>query len=126
MSYRQHRGQQDSLLPPSSYDVLGVSPTATDTEIKLAYKRLVLQWHPDRGLHDHSLAEQNLKTINEAYSKIKTRPARDQYNQILRLQQKADMLSRLRPTPKWPQISGWNTTWDIFWNWLTKLESSRK
>lgn len=114
MSYRQ----QSSLLPPSSYDVLGVSPTATDQDIKLAYKRLVLQWHPDRQLHDQSLAEQNLKIINEAYSKIKTRPARDQYNQILRLQQKAEALSRKHPLAQTP--------WGQLWNWLTTLESSKK
>ena len=109
-------GHHHSLLPPSSYDVLGVSPTATDMDIKAAYKRLVLEWHPDRGLHDQSLAEQNLKTINEAYSKIKTRPARDHYNQVLRLQQKAETLSRSKPRKTFP--------WGKLWNWLTKLESS--
>ena len=114
MSYRQ----QSSLLPPSSYDVLGVSPTASDSDIKLAYKRLVLEWHPDKRLHDQSLAEQNLKTINEAYSRIKTKPARDQYNQILRLQQKADVLSRRNPLKKSP--------WGRFWNWLITLEESIK
>lgn len=115
MSYRhQNSGSvQDVLAQPSSYDVLGVSPTATDADIKLAYRLLVLKWHPDRKIHDQELAEQNLKVINEAYSKIKTRPARDNYNQILRLQQKAMALSQHRPE---------GNMWGNFWNWLTKVE----
>lgn len=123
MSYRHHNSQplqSGALIQPSSYDVLGVSPTATDADIKLAYRLLVLQWHPDRKIHDpnggQDLAEQNLKIINEAYSRIKTRSARDQYNQILRLQQKAMALSQ---TPR-------RNVWGKFWNWLTQLESSRK
>ena len=114
MSYRHQssRSVQNALVQPSSYDVLGVSPTATDADIKLAYRLLVLKWHPDRKMHDQYLAEQNLKIINEAYSKIKTRPARDNYNQILRLQQKAMALS---------QNKSRDTAWGQFWDWLTKV-----
>ena len=116
MSYRHQNSQsvQSAVFQPSSYDVLGVSPTASDADIKLAYRLLVLQWHPDRQIHDQDLAEQNLKIINEAYSKIKTRSARDNYNQILRLQQKAMALS---------QKSTGQNAWGKFWNWLTKLET---
>lgn len=104
-------------MQPSSYDVLGVSPTATDADIKLAYRLLVLQWHPDRNRHDPTLSEKHLKVINEAYSSIKTRAARDHYNQILRLQQKAMAFSQIRPQ---------QNMWGKFINWLTKLESSKK
>jgi curved DNA-binding protein CbpA len=117
MSYRHQSSQstQSVVVQPTSYDVLGVSPAATDADIKLAYRLLVLQWHPDRKIHDHDLAEQNLKIINEAYSRIKTRSARDHYNQILRLQQKAMALSQATPRA--------TTAWGKFWNWLTKLET---
>src|SRR3989338_7320305 len=45
--------------------------------------------------------------------KTKPRPARDNYNQILRLQQKAMALSQHRPE---------GNMWGNFWNWLTKVE----
>lgn len=120
MSYGQTTSQplqNGALIQPSSYDVLGVSPTATDADIKLAYRLLVLQWHPDRKRHDQIVSEQNLKVINEAYSSIKTRAARDHYNQILRLQQKAMALSQAR--------HGQNM-WGKLLNWLTQLESIKK
>lgn len=97
---------------PTSYDVLGVSPTASDSDIKLAYRRLVSEWHPDARIHDPSFADRNLKIINEAYSNIKTHAARKQYNQVIALQRKAAALSHTKPN-----------SWARFWNWLTQLES---
>ena len=118
MPYKQYHGQshaqQNHLIQPTSYDVLGVPANASDADIKAAYRRLVLQWHPDKAPLDTSLADHNLKLINEAYSRIKTRATREQYNQILRLQKKAMALSN--------KGTGQNA-WGKFWNWLTKLET---
>ena len=54
------------------YEVLGVSPTATDEEIKKAYRSLAKKYHPD-NYADSPLAgaaEQKMKEINEAYDTI--------------------------------------------------------
>ncbi|HLD39546.1 MAG TPA: DnaJ domain-containing protein [Candidatus Nanoarchaeia archaeon] len=51
------------------YDVLGVSETATEQEIKKAYKKLVLQYHPDRN-KGNAEAEQKFKEITEAYNRL--------------------------------------------------------
>ena len=54
------------------YKVLGVSPNATDDEIKKAYRALVKQYHPDNYADNPlaDLAAEKMKEINEAYSEI--------------------------------------------------------
>lgn len=54
------------------YSLLGVAPTACSADIKKAYHRLALRWHPDkqRAGTDSDLAEQMMKEITEAYQTL--------------------------------------------------------
>ena len=52
------------------YKILGVSPDATDEEIKRAYRRLAKQYHPDRNPGDAEAARK-MQQINDAYERIK-------------------------------------------------------
>ncbi len=60
------------------YDVLGVSRTASKDEIKGAYRKLALQYHPDRN--KSSGAEEKFKEISEAYAVLSDAEKRQQYD----------------------------------------------
>ena len=52
------------------YKVLGLSPGASDEEVKKAYRKLALQYHPDRNPGDE-VAARKMQEINAAYEQIK-------------------------------------------------------
>ena len=61
------------------YKVLGVSPDASDEEIKRAYRRLAMKYHPDRNPGDEEAAKMMGK-VNAAYEQIKN-PEKAQQSQ---------------------------------------------
>ena len=61
------------------YKVLGVSKSATQAEIKKAYKRLAKQYHPDRNQGDKA-AENRFKEISEAYQSLSDPEKRKRYD----------------------------------------------
>jgi curved DNA-binding protein CbpA len=61
------------------YAILGVRPEATEEEIRRAYRRLALQWHPDRNPGDPSAGER-FKEISEAYGVLMDPAKRRDYD----------------------------------------------
>src|ERR1044072_17302 len=63
------------------YEVLGVTRTATDQEIKRAYRRLAVKYHPDKNPNDAS-AEEKFKEAAEAYSVLSNDEQRKRYDRF--------------------------------------------
>src|SRR5258707_13483323 len=63
------------------YDILGVSKSADADELKRAYRKLAMQFHPDRNPGDTS-AEHKFKDINEAYDVLKDDQKRAAYDRF--------------------------------------------
>ena len=62
------------------YEVLGVSKTATDDEIRKAYKKLAIKWHPDKNPDNKTVAEEKFKEISEAYSVLSDPKKKQEYD----------------------------------------------
>ena len=64
------------------YEVLGVPRTATDDEIKKAYRKMAMQWHPDRNPDNKLEAEEKFKEAAEAYSVLSDAQKKAQYDRF--------------------------------------------
>ena len=75
------------------YEMLGVVRTATQEEIKSAYRKAALKWHPDRNPEEKTTAEAKFREATEAYS-------------VLSDEQKRDGLRSLRPRRRFSRVRG--------------------
>jgi curved DNA-binding protein len=64
------------------YEILGVSRDATTEQIKKAYRKLAMQYHPDKNAGKEQWANEKFKEINEAYGVLGDPQKRKQYDQF--------------------------------------------
>ena len=68
------------------YEILEIPTDASPAEIKQAYRRQAMKWHPDRQPEGGQLAEERFKDIARAYSKLSNATERARYDRWLRRQ----------------------------------------
>lgn len=65
----------------SYYDTLGIAKTANEDEIRKAFRKKALKFHPDRN-KDNAKAEEKFKEVNEAYAVLKDKTKKQQYDKF--------------------------------------------
>src|SRR5215475_8752906 len=84
------------------YESLGVARTASDAEIKKAFRKLAREYHPDVA-KDKKKAEEKFKEINEAYEVLSDPAKRRKYDELgPNWKQGAEF----RPPPGWESFAG--------------------
>ena len=71
--------EKDDDKPPCFYELLAVEKTATQDQIRKAYLKASLKWHPDKNPGDEA-AEEMFKMISEAYAVLSDEAKRDLYD----------------------------------------------
>ena len=71
----------ETMTKRDFYEILGLSKDATENDIKKAYRKLAMEYHPDRNAGNKG-AEEKFKEASEAYEVLKDSQKRRQYDQF--------------------------------------------
>src|SRR3954464_1415274 len=75
------RMENKNMAKRDYYEVLGVNRDASEEDIKKAYRKLAMKWHPDRN-PDNPKAEEHFKEAKEAYEVLTDAQKRAAYDQF--------------------------------------------
>src|SRR5215831_19920642 len=77
----ERMGWEAGMAKRCYYEVLEVERSASDADLKSAFRKLAMKWHPDRNPGDAS-SEHRFKEINEAYEVLKDADKRAAYDRF--------------------------------------------
>ena len=63
------------------YNILGLQRNANESEIKKAYRKLAMKWHPDKNQENKDYAEKKFKAVSEAYEILSDPKKKEIYDQ---------------------------------------------
>lgn len=72
--------RRPSADPKQYYEVLGLHPNVTVAEVKKAYKKLAMKWHPDKNPQNQEVATEMFKKVSEAYEILGDEDKRRRYD----------------------------------------------
>lgn len=104
----------------SYYKTLGLEPHASHKDIRTAYRKMALRWHPDRNPDNRARAEESMRDINEAYSHLKNPIRRSLYDRWLNKYRINDNICspsmNIKPFP-WADLKsvGWSNLAHSVW-----------
>jgi curved DNA-binding protein len=78
-AFQIHDIQETGMAAKDYYKILGVSKTATEAEIKKAYRKLAMKYHPDKTKGDKA-AEEKFKEVSEAYAVLSDKDKRQEFD----------------------------------------------
>lgn len=81
------------------YDILEIHMQASAAEIKQAYRRQAMKWHPDRKPNNQKLAGERFKEIAEAYKHLADSASRARYDNCLRQRRRGHGWTRSETEP---------------------------
>lgn len=82
MSYNKSKSQPSAPQKKCYYEVLGVPKSASEVDIKKAYRKLAIKWHPDKNPDNKKEAEEKFKEIGEAYAVLSDKSKRENYDRF--------------------------------------------
>jgi len=75
-------------MKETHYSMLGISSTASDAEVRQAYKKLAFKWHPDKNIGKESEATEKFRRVSEAYEVLRDSEKRIKYDETLQQRSK--------------------------------------
>ncbi|MFL5729946.1 MAG: DnaJ domain-containing protein [Cytophagaceae bacterium] len=86
------------------YDILGLTMTASQEEIRAAYKKLAKEFHPDKHNGSEAYYEEKFKQVNSAYQTLSNPARRSLYDLKLRYRASGTSTSKDRKSPGFPSF----------------------